>query len=179
MAEWTPAQVVAYNVKRLREDRGWSQADASKRCALYMPGGEWSTPVWSMMERSVAGGRVRAFTADELVGLALGLKVPLVALFLPPHPEAKRLSRVRAGGGKKGTSTLGLLKLVVEIDESTRRRISKLAGPITDVSGGPDPHEWIITTVEGERAAQAYKEAGALVERLDEILRDLDWYESH
>ena len=178
MAEWTPAQVVAYNVKRLREENGWSQADAARNCGPYLPGGEsWSPQVWSMMERSVGGQRVRAFAADELVGLALGLKAPLVALFLPPHPEAKRLSRICADDGKKGTSTLGLLKLVTEIDEATRSRIRKLAGPITDQVGGPDWRELEITFVEQEREAQIYQEMKGLVSRLTELLRTPAWFD--
>ena len=144
---------------------------------IYLEGESWSPQVWSMMERSVGGQRVRAFAADELVGLALGLKAPLVALFLPPHPEAKRLSRICADDGKKGTSTLGLLKLVTEIDEATRSRIRKLAGPITDQVGGPDWRELEITSVEQERKAQIDQEMKGLVSRLTELVRTPAWFD--
>ena len=59
---------------------------------LSCHGGEpWSPQVWSMMEQSVKGQRVRAFALlTSLWDLLWGLGAPLAALFLPPYPDAKR-----------------------------------------------------------------------------------------
>ena len=131
------------------------------------------TQVWSMMERSVAAGNESGpLHGRRTCRTGFGSQGPVgCALFLPPHPEAKRLSHIRADDGKKGTSTLGLLKLVTEIDEATRRsRIRKLAGPITDqYRGARIGVSWIITSVEQERKLRrSYQEMrGLWLNRLD------------
>ena len=178
MIEWTPAQVVAYNVRRLRQDRRWSQAEAAERCGPYMPRGEpWSPQVWSMMEQSVKGQRVRAFTADELVGLALGFGAPLAALFLPPYPDAQGPNRIRAAEADDGIPTLDLLKLAFEIDKSTLDRIDELSRPITDQSDGPDWREYDGSTVEQRREAFVYREVRRAVEHLYDLVQRPTWYE--
>jgi hypothetical protein len=39
---------------------------------------------YSAIERSIGGGRVKQFSADELVALARGFRLPLLWFFLPP-----------------------------------------------------------------------------------------------
>src|SRR5438132_1344557 len=51
------------------------------------PGPRLSTASWSAIERSVDGGRIREFTADELIAFARGFDLPL-GWFLTPPPAS-------------------------------------------------------------------------------------------
>jgi transcriptional regulator with XRE-family HTH domain len=96
---WTPNQIVAYNVARARQLRGWTQEQAADALAPYL-GTRWSGASFSAVERSVAGGRIREFTADELLALARGFDVPIGWFFTPPpHLEDIALSVPDVKGG--------------------------------------------------------------------------------
>jgi transcriptional regulator with XRE-family HTH domain len=81
---WTPNQVVAGNLVRLRQRRGLTQAEVA-RLLSAVAGKEWSEAMVAHAERSVTGNRVREFTADDLVTLARAFDVP-VLYFLTPAP---------------------------------------------------------------------------------------------
>ena len=81
---WTPNQVVAGNLVRLRQRRGLTQAEVA-RLLSSVAGKEWSEAMVAHAERSVTGNRVREFTADDLVTLARAFDVP-VLYFLTPAP---------------------------------------------------------------------------------------------
>lgn len=83
---YSPNQVVALNVARARAMRGWTQEQASNALAPYL-GTRWSSASFSSVERSIAGTRVKQFSADELVALARGFDLPIGWFFLPPPPE--------------------------------------------------------------------------------------------
>jgi hypothetical protein len=96
---WTPNQIVAYNVARARQLRGWTQEQAADALAPYL-GTRWSGASFSAVERSVAGGRIREFTADELLALARGFDLPIGWFFTPPsHLEDIALSVPDVKGG--------------------------------------------------------------------------------
>jgi transcriptional regulator with XRE-family HTH domain len=82
---WTPNQVVAGNLARLRQRRGLTQAEVA-RLLSSVAGKEWSEAMVAHAERSVTGNRVREFTADDLVTLARAFDVP-VLYFLTPPPK--------------------------------------------------------------------------------------------
>jgi transcriptional regulator with XRE-family HTH domain len=82
---WTPNQVVAGNLARLRQRRGLTQAEVG-RLLSSVAGKEWSEAMVAHAERSVTGNRVREFTADDLVTLARAFNVP-VLYFLTPPPK--------------------------------------------------------------------------------------------
>jgi len=82
---WTPNQVVAGNLVRLRQRRGLTQAEAA-RLLSSVAGKEWTEAMVAHAERSVTGNRVREFTADDLVTLARAFDVP-VLYFLTPPPK--------------------------------------------------------------------------------------------
>jgi transcriptional regulator with XRE-family HTH domain len=82
----SPNQLVAYNLRRARELRGWTQEQAAAHLEPYV-GTRWSKGTFSAAERSVAGGRVRQFDADELVALSLAFDLPLTWWFLPPEDD--------------------------------------------------------------------------------------------
>jgi transcriptional regulator with XRE-family HTH domain len=89
-----PNQLVAYNLRRARQLRGWTQEQAAERLAPYL-GVRWSKVTFSAAERSVAGRRVRQFDAEELVALSLAFGLPLAWWFLPPEED---LGAVRLPG---------------------------------------------------------------------------------
>jgi transcriptional regulator with XRE-family HTH domain len=81
---WTPNQVVAGNLVRLRQRRGLTQSEVA-RLLSSVAGKEWTEAMVAHAERSVTGNRVREFTADDLVTLARAFDVP-VLYFLTPAP---------------------------------------------------------------------------------------------
>ena len=81
---WTPNQVVAGNLVRLRQRRGLTQAEVA-RLLSSVAGKDWTEAMVAHAERSVTGNRVREFTADDLVTLARAFDVP-VLYFLTPSP---------------------------------------------------------------------------------------------
>lgn len=83
----TPNQVVAHNLTRAREWKGWTQDETAKALEPYL-GKRWSKASVSQAERSVAGGFVRNFTADEIVAFARCYERPVTWFFMPPPPLA-------------------------------------------------------------------------------------------
>jgi transcriptional regulator with XRE-family HTH domain len=82
---WTPNQVVAHNLTRARILRGWTQDQAAAELAPYL-GFHLSAASFSAIERSIAGSRVKQFTADELVALSRAFDLPL-GWWLTPPPD--------------------------------------------------------------------------------------------
>jgi len=80
---WTPNQVVAGNLVRLRQRRGLTQGEVA-RLLSDVAGKEWSEAMVAHAERSVTGNRVREFTADDLVTLARAFDVPVLYFLTPP-----------------------------------------------------------------------------------------------
>ena len=66
---YSPNQVVAYNVARARALRGWTQEQAANELSQHLEE-RLSRASYSAIERSIGGGRVKQFSADELVALA-------------------------------------------------------------------------------------------------------------
>ncbi len=84
----TPNQVVAYNLPRARLVRGWTQEQAAEALAPFL-GTRWSVANFSAIERSVDGGRIRQFTADDLVALSRGFDLPIGFFLTPPASGAE------------------------------------------------------------------------------------------
>jgi hypothetical protein len=83
----TPNQVVAYNLLKARELRGWTQTQAAVRLAPHI-GVEWSKASYSSAERSFERSeRIRDFGADEIVAFAEAFALPIAWFFLPPEGE--------------------------------------------------------------------------------------------
>lgn len=79
----SPNQVVAYNLARARELKGWTQDQTAEALEPYL-GVLWSKASLSQAERSVAGRVVRNFSADEIVAFARAFEVPVTWFFMPP-----------------------------------------------------------------------------------------------
>lgn len=106
----TANQVVAYNLRMARLLHGWTQTEAAEKLAPYL-GVTWSKASYSAAERSIEGGRVRNFSADDLVAFALGFDLPLTWFFLPPDPDIMgRIPLLFTPSAPEGTGDLpGLL----------------------------------------------------------------------
>jgi hypothetical protein len=81
--------VVAYNLTRAREWKGWTQDQAAEALAPYL-GTRWSKASFSQAERSIAGRFIRNFDADEIVAFARAFDLPVTWFFLPPPPWSDR-----------------------------------------------------------------------------------------
>jgi transcriptional regulator with XRE-family HTH domain len=87
----TPNQIVAYNVARARELRGWSQAQTVEK--LRDRAGVITSPAnLSAAERSVTGNRRREFDADDLLAFARAFELPVSWFLLPPAATSPLLS---------------------------------------------------------------------------------------
>ncbi len=80
---WTANQIVAFNVAKARLLRGWTQEEAAEAVAPYL-GTLLSTASFSAIERSVDTGRIREFSADEILAFARGFRLPVPWFFTPP-----------------------------------------------------------------------------------------------
>jgi transcriptional regulator with XRE-family HTH domain len=80
---WTPNQVVAGNLNRLRNRRGLTQGEVA-RLLSRVAGKDWTEAMVAHAERSVTGNRVREFTADDLVTFARAFDVPVLYFLTPP-----------------------------------------------------------------------------------------------
>lgn len=97
---WTPNQIVAFNIAKARLLRGWTQDEAGEHLAPYL-GMRLSPASWSAIERSVDGGRIREFSADELVAFARGFQLPIGWFLTPPAIDdgiGVAVPDARAGG---------------------------------------------------------------------------------
>lgn len=80
---WTPNQIVANNLNRLRQRRGLTQVDAAAKLSRAS-GRTWTEAMVAHAERSVTGNRIREFTADDLVTMARAFDVPAIYFLTPP-----------------------------------------------------------------------------------------------
>ena len=111
-----PNQVIATNLRRAREERGWSQAEAGRRLRDYR-GIEWSRAVFSQAERGFVGGRARGFSVDEVIAFARLFGKPL-AWFLMPPPATQA---VEADDEPRAIPGSELVELVLRTDQLARR----------------------------------------------------------
>jgi len=84
---WSPNQVVAHNLVRARYLRGWTQEQAADRLAPFL-GARLSHASFSAIERSIAGTRVKQFSADDLIALSRAFALPVGFWFTPPDEGA-------------------------------------------------------------------------------------------
>lgn len=75
--------VVSYNVRAIRERRGWTQQQVADKLAEFT-GHQLPQASISAMERGFDGDRRRRFDAHELYLLSLVFEAPIPFFFLPP-----------------------------------------------------------------------------------------------
>ena len=109
--------VVSYNVRAIRERRGWTQQEVAERLARLtnhlLPQASISA-----MERGFDGDRRRRFDAHELYLLATVFDVPIVYFFLPPPDSGlKELADTRRPISELYASLLGHEWQLEPVDE--------------------------------------------------------------
>jgi len=75
--------VVSFNVKAIRERRGWTQQSVAERLS-HLTGHQLPQASISAMERGFDGDRRRRFDAHELYLLSVVFDVPIAYFFVPP-----------------------------------------------------------------------------------------------
>lgn len=75
--------VVSYNLKAIRERRGWTQEDVAQRLSVFTKHRLPQASI-SAMERGYDGERRRRFDAHELYLFSMVFSVPIVYFFMPP-----------------------------------------------------------------------------------------------
>jgi transcriptional regulator with XRE-family HTH domain len=114
IAGLTPNQIVAYNLTRAREWKGWTQDQVAEALAPYR-GKRWSKASVSQAERSIAGKFIRNFDADEIVAFARAFDLPIGWFFLPPAPwtdDGRPVTLDTPDAGPAGTALAELVDLV-------------------------------------------------------------------
>jgi hypothetical protein len=138
----SPCQIVARNLERVRRMRGWSQEQAAKELEPYL-GYRLSRAAFSQAERSLHGGKIRRFDADEIVAFARAFEVAIPYFFGPPEPHFR-------GKSVAVNSKPGNPKARVTSPDLTRQEMLTLA------QGRPDDSTTaLITEVVGEKLHQA------------------------
>lgn len=133
---WSPNQVVAYNLARAREDRGWTQEEAGQRLEPHL-GVSWSKATFSQAERSVDPGKSRGFTADEIVAFSRCFDLPVAWFFLPPPPGTPGTPRRAETGDTARQYARKVNLLLAQIfgtaghDAAFDRRLDAFAGELT------------------------------------------------
>ncbi len=113
----TPNQVVAYNLPRARRVRGWTQEQAAEALAPYL-GTCWSVANFSAIERSVDGGRIRQFTADDLVALSRGFDLPIGFFLTPPASGAEGVRITTPDTKGRGADPVVMMDALLGTDEN-------------------------------------------------------------
>ena len=152
---WTASQVVAHNLTRAREFRGLTQAEIAERLGRFT-GTAWTANTVAQAEGSVAGNRVRQFTANELVALARTFDLPVLYFFVPPED---RLGEFLTPDRASGWPWEYLLLLVWGHRQNYTAFADRVAPwahastvlvPDDDVLD-PEPEQWILATGRNRR----------------------------
>jgi hypothetical protein len=122
----TPNMCVAWNLRRARTLREWTQEEAAERLAPHI-GTRWTKAVFSAAERSVDGERVRQFTADDLYAFGRAFELP-VSYFLCPPPWATEIGHAESG---EAVSPWGYLDMIFDVGEQAREWLLREIVPMT------------------------------------------------
>jgi hypothetical protein len=114
----TPNQLVAWNLRRARGIRGWTQEEAAERLEPYL-GKRWLKAVYSATERSYAGERVRKFTADDLHAFARAFELPITFFLL----QMSGHHEIGHAAGAETSTAEEFLDLVFSLNEPARRAL--------------------------------------------------------
>lgn len=156
---WTANQIVAFNVVKARLLRGWTQEEAAHALAPYL-GTLLSTASFSAIERSVDTGRVREFSADELLAFARGFRVPLAWFFTPPS-FWEGVGVATPDAGEEGLDPLVMLHAVLGTPET-------LADYKQHLLSWPDPRHRMRVHADG-----TMENLGRVAEDVHPLLDDL------
>ena len=157
--------VVSYNVKAIRERRGWTQQQVAEHLARLtnhlLPQASISA-----MERGFDGDRRRRFDAHELYLLATVFDVPIVYFFLPPPDSGlKELADTRRPVSELYAALLGHDRQLEPVDDR-----------LGDINiHNPDASDRVLAAIFGkEEAAGNWHESFRTwrKKRLNEVARE-------
>jgi len=162
----TPNQIVASNVRRARLMRGLTQDEAAEVLAPYL-GAAWSKAVWSAMERSVDGGRVREFTADDLVALSRAFGLSIAWFLIPPSGYSVAVA------GPSPTGLMPASELVDVLGSNTEEVTARLVEFFREVEGRDLTSQQLdqLDAVRAERTALFIADGEDLVEHVSNLHR--------
>ncbi len=92
MDDLTPNAVIAWNVRRLRRERGWTQAELAERLS-ERDDKPWTVSMVSDAETAGRADRDRQFTVNEVSLLARLFQVSVIALFVPDPAQLVRIGQ--------------------------------------------------------------------------------------
>ena len=135
--------IVSYNVRAIREQRGWTQQEVAERLARLtnhlLPQASISA-----MERGFDGDRRRRFDAHELYLLATVFDVPIVYFFLPPPDSGlKELADTRRPISELYAALLG-----------HERQLEPVDARLGDINiHNPDASDRVLAAIFGKEGA--------------------------
>jgi transcriptional regulator with XRE-family HTH domain len=88
----TPNAVIAWNMRRLRRERCWTQAELAERLSAR-DDKAWTFSMVSDAETAGRAVRDRQFTANEVSILARVFQVSVIALFVPDPMQLVRIGK--------------------------------------------------------------------------------------
>lgn len=125
--ELSPNQIVAFNIERLRRERGWGAQETANRLGSIL-GREISLASYSAMERSIEGKRIKHFDADEIFAFARVFGVRVWTLFWPPinYHFARVRMRPEGAPARQSLPRNAALSLIAEMPEEDFARTAAL-----------------------------------------------------
>ena len=135
--------VVSYNVRAIREQRGWTQQEVAERLAMLTKHLLPQASI-SAMERGFDGDRRRRFDAHELYLLATVFDVPIVYFFLPPPDSGlKELADTRRPISELYAALLG-----------HERQLEPVDARLGDINiHNPDASDRVLAAIFGKEGA--------------------------
>jgi transcriptional regulator with XRE-family HTH domain len=170
-------QMVAWNIAKAREAKGWTQAKVVGLLAPYL-GEEWSVATYSAAERSFArADRVRQFTADDLVAFAAVFGVP-VQYFFRPIIATRDHVELRLVAGDPAVSHQFAIPEYVRVTYGSASAIDDLLHDLQDLID-QSPDQWedgdakaignAITVFSRARVKASKEDLGKMQESLESV----------
>jgi hypothetical protein len=125
--ELSPNQIVAFNIEKLRRERGWSAQGTANRLGSIL-GRKISLASYSAMERSIDGKRIKHFDADEIFAFARVFGVRVWTLFVPPinYHFARVKVRPQGAPARQSLARNLALALIAEMPEDDFAEIASI-----------------------------------------------------
>lgn len=158
----TPNQLVAENLKKARELRGWTQEEAAEKLEPYLDV-RWSKATFSAAERSVAGERIRQFDADEIFAFSQAFDLPIGWFFLPSDVRTRVAVKADAALNKHRAHAGTLLDLAYPPAGTSGETAARVIKLLDDLPAN----------LKTARLKQLAKEREAFEERMTKVLMEL------
>lgn len=125
--ELSPNQIVAFNIEKLRRERGWGAQETANRLGSIL-GKEISLASYSAMERSIEGRRIKHFDADEIFAFARVFGVRVWTLFCPPinYHFARVRMRPQGAPARQSLGRNAAIALIAEMPEEDFAQMASL-----------------------------------------------------